>query len=339
MCYRGYGVVNGGVNGLLRRISTTRKTLRDEWRSLRRLRNRSGHLAAVDITRPLVAGDVPLMAGIRNEMSHLPAFLAHYRALGVTRFLIVDDRSEDGTAEFLARQPDVDLYTSELRFREAELGVLWYQELACRHGLDRWYLVVDADEYLVYEGMDRHRLPDLIRSLERRGLKRLLAPMIDLYPSMSLAQAGHDPQRMPWEIADHFDASGYSMSAGPYGPVIYGGGMNRVFGNEIRQKLPSVFWDRRTSYYKTIHFPLPYSYSPYRVFGVLLHFKCFSNLGQRALAAIADNQHYGDAVAYRRYHQVVEADANLCLMSEDSIRYEGPDQLVRLGFMEPIGYD
>ena len=42
-----------------------------------------------------------------TRCSSSPAFLAHYRRLGADRFVILDDRSTDGTVAFLAAQPDV----------------------------------------------------------------------------------------------------------------------------------------------------------------------------------------------------------------------------------------
>ena len=59
---------------------------------------------------------LPLCAVVRNEMYFLPAFLAHYRGLGVGHFLMLDDRSDDGTRAFLASQPDVTLIGSGRRY-------------------------------------------------------------------------------------------------------------------------------------------------------------------------------------------------------------------------------
>src|SRR5690606_19203103 len=54
----------------------------------------------------------------RNESFFLDAFLAHYRALGVERFIVLDDRSTDGSLEFLAAEPDVMIVGSDLRYGE-----------------------------------------------------------------------------------------------------------------------------------------------------------------------------------------------------------------------------
>lgn len=62
------------------------------------------HAVAGDPERPF---RFPLTGILHNEMHFLPAFLPHYRKLGVDRFFFIDDRSDDGTLEFLALQDDV----------------------------------------------------------------------------------------------------------------------------------------------------------------------------------------------------------------------------------------
>ena len=60
--------------------------------------------------------NVNLYAIIRDEMFNLPAFFSHYRDLGVQQFLVLDDGSVDGSSEFLCKQPDCVVLTSDIRF-------------------------------------------------------------------------------------------------------------------------------------------------------------------------------------------------------------------------------
>ena len=53
------------------------------------------------------APGLPLVAIARNESALLPAFLAHYRTLGVRRFFILDDASDDGSPDLLAAQSEL----------------------------------------------------------------------------------------------------------------------------------------------------------------------------------------------------------------------------------------
>lgn len=63
-------------------------------------------------TKPLTLRetDVPLFCVQRNEMIKLPAFLEYYRNLGITKFIFIDNNSDDGSFEFLIEQPDCYVY-------------------------------------------------------------------------------------------------------------------------------------------------------------------------------------------------------------------------------------
>lgn len=56
---------------------------------------------------PRHSHEILLFSKCRNESLRLPAFLRHYRNLGVNRFFIVDNESTDGSTEYLVTQPDV----------------------------------------------------------------------------------------------------------------------------------------------------------------------------------------------------------------------------------------
>lgn len=288
-------------------------------------------------TRPLLPDDVPLIMSVRNELSRLPPFLRHYRSLGVTRFLVVDDQSSDGSREFLIDQPDTEVHESDIRFQAANCGTMWHYALAQRYGFGRWYVVVDADEYLVYPGMEGRPLPAVFDWLDRNGMRRLLAPMIDLFPVGRLADAHFNPDGWPWEVATHFDLNGYFMRARSVGPLVAGGAAERILGSDhLLQKYPIIFWDRKTVHFPDIHNPYPYYRSVSRILGCLLHFKIFADLEQRALEAIDDGQHAQNASKYRAYYETVSGGLELQTDGINSVPYEGPEQLASLGMMERI---
>ena len=98
---------------------------------------------------PLRPNDLPLVFITHNDMTLISKFLLHYRKLGVTRFICVDDISKDGTREYLLEQSDVDVWTSPVRYSDARRGRRWREQLFGIYGLNRWYLHVDSDEFLV----------------------------------------------------------------------------------------------------------------------------------------------------------------------------------------------
>lgn len=92
-------------------------------------RKRNKIQPAHDRTSEFPTDAILAFSAVRNEMLRLPYFLKHYRALGVDHFLIVDNDNDDGTAEFLAAQPDVSLWTTKHSYRLARFG--WIGWVGC----------------------------------------------------------------------------------------------------------------------------------------------------------------------------------------------------------------
>ena len=54
--------------------------------------------------------EIRLFAKVRNEAERLPYFLAYYRTLGVNRFFIIDNCSNDHTVDILRENDDCHLF-------------------------------------------------------------------------------------------------------------------------------------------------------------------------------------------------------------------------------------
>jgi hypothetical protein len=281
--------------------------------------------------------DIVLLSVVRNEFPQIISFLDYYRSLGISRFAIVDDRSEDGTLEFLLDQSDVDVFTSSKTYSESERGNFWRHDLVRRYGVNRWYVMVDADEYLVYDGMDSHDLKDLAKWIQKQGMKHLLAPMIDMYPSGNLRDFPFDPSRAPWHVADHFDASGYDRTTSPQHVKIRGGPRSRLFGRHTLTKYPLIFWDRLTIV-NSIHGHLPYWRNHIDPHGVLLHFKFFSDFTGKAKVAVEENQHWNNASKYKEYLSGTIDKPEFSVMGDASRKYTGVEDLIDVGLAKSISW-
>ena len=147
-----------------------------------------------------------LTSVVRDEMFFLPAFLEHYRAIGVGRFVFLDDRSADGTREFLLEQPDCMVLESGRRYGDivaldhpiarrvwerkggrrlpdgrVRLAHVWRNLLIRRYAGMSWTVQADADEFLrLPEGMT---LQDMAARLEASGRTAAWSVMLDLYPA------------------------------------------------------------------------------------------------------------------------------------------------------------
>jgi hypothetical protein len=291
---------------------------------------------------PLAPGAVLLAAVIRNEIARLPVFLAHYRRLGVDRFMVIDNDSDDGGREFLASERDVDLWHARGSYFAAHKGRLWIeavvQAIACGH----WLLKADADEFLVYDGMDCHDLKDLVALLARRGERRLSAPMVDVYgrgPIRATPFPAGDLLQAEW----WFDADGYEVEESPYGRLLTGGPRTRAFTRpegpikHYLQKYPLSRYDAATSDF-WVHRPYPYHWNRIPTLGAFLHAKFTADFPARVERAVVEKQHARRSELYQVYQAHLRRCPDLSLFGPGSRRYCGPQSLIDTGIMEAIDW-
>jgi len=299
--------------------------------------NTESTLSPCNNYKSLKPNDIPAILLVRNDRPFLPSLLQHYRKIGVDRFLIVDDQSEDGSTEYLLSQPDVNLHHSHLRYGAAARGKIWRNELLKRYGTKRWYLSIDSDEYLLYNDMDNFNLRDLIRWLEQKRMKRLASFMLDFYPELRIREAQYSEGEEPWKLANHFDAEGYQVENHRLGIKITGGVRGHTFGlRPMLQKFPLFYNDCLTGYFKTIHFPSPYWRNFGPVYSVLAHFKFFGDFLERASNAVLDKNYWSGARHYQVQHKKISEDPNFTFMTPESVKYTGPSQFAELGLAKKI---
>ena len=328
---------------------------RRRWRRrrglLRGLRRRRELLAVADRTDAIRRGDILLFMTLRNEAQRLPHFLAHYRALGVRHFLVVDNASTDASRELLADAPDVSLWLTEASYRRARYGMDWMQALMMRHGHGHWCLCVDADELLVYPHHDTRPLPALAEHLEQSGEAMMGALMLDLYPKGPLEAARYRPGQDPVEVLGWYDRANYTIrEKRDLGALwIQGGPRSRVFLADTPErgptltKVPLVKWDRRYAWVNSTHSLLPRRLNAIfdaeggeKLSGVLLHTKFLPGIAAKSTEEKTRRQHFGEPGAFDGYYAALSASPDL--WSPASTPYRGWRQLEAEGLMSRGGW-
>ncbi len=340
----------GGRRGSLRRAWSAWR-LRWKRRRLlwRVIRARRALTPLADRTALIRPGDILAFTTLRNEMQRLPEFLAHYRRLGVRHFLIVDNASTDGSADFLRGQPDVSLWRTGDSYRGSRFGLDWIGWLLLRHGHGHWCLSVDADELLIYPHCDSRDLLALTAHLEARGIPGMGALMLDLYPQGPLDQPvpeGSVTQQLPW-----FDPGPYrcQVMQPRRNRWVQGGVRERVFFADRPQrsptlnKLPLIRWNWRYAQVNSAHSLLPAHLNDLydgpgdaRLSGVLLHSKFLPGIAARSAEELSRRQHFADPDAYAGYHRALTGAP--VLWHEGSVRYRDWRQLAELGLMGGSGW-
>ena len=299
-----------------------------------------------DRTAQIRPGDVLLFSTLRDEYVRLPYFLQYYRDLGIAHFLIVDNDSSDGGTEYLARQPDVSLWTTKASYKRSRFGVDWLNWLQSRYGHGHWTLVVDPDEFLVYPFCDTRPIRALTDWLDSSAVKSFGAMLLDMYPKGRLDAVPYRAGQDPMEIAAWFDPGNYMIEKNRlYGNLwIQGGPRARMFFADRPKKAPAlnktplVRWDRRYAYDSSTHMLLPrglnLTYDEWggeKASGILLHAKFLDTFTAKAEEELSRAQHYSGSMEYKAYAARVRDNPELwCKWSEKYINWR---QLEILGLM------
>ncbi|MFW8633835.1 glycosyltransferase family 2 protein [Cribrihabitans pelagius] len=325
--------------------------LRRKRRLLRALRKGRELRAVQDNTGAIRPDDVLLVSTMRNEQIRLPYFLDYYRKMGVGHFLLVDNGSTDGTADYLRGMEDVSFWHTEASYKQAGFGIDWMNGLKRRYAHGHWVLVADPDEFFIYPFCDSRPIQALTGWLDDCGARSFPAMLLDLYPKGPLDAVPYRAGQDPMEIAHWFDSGNYTLSRNPeYGNLwIQGGPRARVFfdGDPYRapalNKIPLVKWHRRYAYESSTHALLPRGLNQVyareggeRASGALLHAKFLDTFTAKASEELARRQHYADSVEYMAYAgQLAKHPELWCRWSEKYINWR---QLEILGLMSKGGW-
>jgi hypothetical protein len=318
----------------------------------------------------LLTGGGVVYGVVHNELYFLPSFFEHYRALGVSLFLILDDRSNDGTSEFLAKQPDCVVLSSAYRYGDRIEGErvahLWKNAIPLLLLQGRWAICADADEFLfIPQGF-----PDIAAftaALDARGASAVIGSMVDFYPATvgELSQAASPPDRAAlFSAFPYFDVGPYFRWRDEGGrPVVLDGGVRerllRKFSIHKRRfdkkglhllarrlrglfraernfawvtKMPLVRWDAEKRYLNAHTL----NQEPDRSLSLAIaHFKFTGFLDRKIATATASRAHAGGSRAYFAYAELLSAmrAGDGSFLCERSRRFDGPESLVRAGLL------
>ncbi len=323
-----------------------RRLLARSWRKRKQL------TALADRTTCLPRDAILCFGTMRNEMARLPYWLRHHRDLGVDHFLIVDNGSDDGTADFLQSQPDVSLWQTFGSYKKSRFGVDWLTVLMMRHGHGHWCLTLDADELFVYAHHDVRGLRALTDWLDWQDRPSMGALMLDMYPRGHLGAVRHDPEADPVQALPYFDAGNHVMVRQPKLENLWVQGGVRArcfFASDPRRaptlsKVPLVKWHWRYAYVSSTHSLLPRKLN--HVYaedgseaptGVLLHTKFLPNIVAKSTEEKTRRQHFENSDLYQGYYDALIGDP--ILWCEASTRYAGWQQLEGLGLMSRGGWE
>lgn len=283
------------------------------------------------------AAPVAVVACLRNEIAMLPRFFEHYRALGVTGFLMADNGSDDGSFEFLAEQPDVALFAVDTEYSQSRYGVAWQQALMANFRAGRWSLVADLDEFLFWNTDLAGDLRALVDSGDFAGADAARVFMLDMYPGGPLAEADFVAES-PFAQAAFVDREPFLAVSGGRGPYTDA----PTWTSALRHRLipgarPELFVAQKIALLK---------YRPWMRLSAGLHFVSDVRLARRELlfahfkynaafranaqAEVARRQHFNDAEEYRKYLALISEGRDVIHAPGVSVRWDESETVRRI---------
>ncbi len=317
-----------------------------------------------------------MFSTMKNEMTFLPAWLAHHRSIGFEQFLIWDDASDDGSFDYLSGQDDVVIMRSDLGFGDAVLyldpdGVEkadragTYFKIALPHlFFDGAYVgYVDADEFLLLPpGVTS--IAEVVARLEQEGAPSAVASVVEFFPASVSGLSGSVPQSLdgllkayPYFEAEQLvdlvpDAQpklvGKAKTTRLFNtfsvePKVVRSGWQRIwmsskakkaqrFQKSARHKTPLVRRDAQTRLTGSHYANLPPSPD---VLLCVAHFVFTAQFAEKIARATEWGAHANGAAKYRYYAELLDKMAGVenGFLGENSVAYEGPEQLVAAGLM------
>ncbi len=324
-------------------IDASRKVFRERLRHrhAERLRKLGGQL--VCRRKPsnfrIVPGDVVLLTVVRDEADLIRTFHEYYTSIGVDWFIVVDNASSDGTAEYLESQPNVCLYWTDKSFSGAGQGDCWVNSLFDTYDHDHWWLHVDADEFLVVPHVEEHGLRPTINYMSDREDEAMVAFMMDMYPGrfgdLAARRGATDQAALPWHVCPYFDNNyRFTPSDKPPHVDIRGGVRERLFDvrSPILTKTPIIRSGRDIRLLRCGHFISPARVAD--VSGALLHFKIFGDVKTKFAMRAARKEHAHRSRLWIDYAEWANNGKDDDRMTCDlSVSYQSSHQLIELGLM------
>ena len=272
-----------------------------------------------------------LIVVVKDDLLRMRLLFSHYRRLGVSQFVILDNGSTDGTAAFCASQPDTRVYHVATPY-EGNRKEGWVERVIRSIGVNRWYIVADSDELLDYPGSESHSVQALIQAQLALGNRRLYGYMLDMYADSTLYSVDCAPEDIPQKFC-FFDVDTYVMDEALYGMRLpMGGPRQRITGCKIWAGKCPVFLFEEEMSILSAHFMQPIvQISDTSLCCVLRHYKYLRQ--DRSLYRYREAAASGFGYTSREYQAINEiADQNQATVMyyENSRKYRDSYSLAAL---------
>ena len=256
----------------------------------------------------------------RNEKEKLESFLDYYRELGVDKFYVIDNASDDNTLTYLSKFKDIELISTPQAYSQSLYGVKWCDIFIKSKRINKWNLIIDADELLILN--DFKNLKELKNYLDENSYDSLYVPFIDMYSKNAIKDTPLKKGLENLKECGYYDKvffTYYTLQGGIVGnlPTFQGGVRFRHFNlnTVVLNKIPFFKYNPKMKLREGLHWID--NCNPLFGEGVLLHFKYTHFFYDYVEREIKRGQHWNNASEYKQYYEVIKNHPEFSLFDKD----------------------
>ena len=299
--------------------------------------------AQIEVVRRRQPGDrhCPIVVlCVKNDRSRIEMLVKHYRKLGIERFAIIDNASDDGTFEWLLEQDDIDVYRTADPY-SSFVKEAWINRVVSMYGFCRWYLLTDSDELVKYVGMETHPITDVVSFAEHNGYDRLEALTLDMYSAKGLYAPIDENSTIEdeycWMDTDSYEEGPKQVGAETVQRLTGGPRKRKMNASPTLMKYPLVFFKPGTLS-ANAHFPFPYKeLNEVPCVLAIMHYKFLPEDQKEYMRRATASSGFGlGGGYYRSYIQNINKPETF--MYEGSRKYVDSQSLVGLPYIQTIPF-
>ena len=283
----------------------------------------------------ILPNDIILICVEKNDLIKLKKFIKHHRNIGINKFIILDNNSTDGSFEWLLKQKDVILLKTKDKYSSIN-RVAWINRIIAHYGDNRWYIVLDSDELLIYNDCENKKIQDVIKYCKKNNIIRARSLMIDMYAKKEYYNNGNIENY--YNECIYFDTNTYYQKQREDFINISGGMRERIFNMVPCLTKYPLFYFRKNDIHCSSHFLYPYKENFSSCILTLLHYKFLPGEIEKYRKIVKEENYYKGSWAYKKYLNIMEKES-LNFIYKNSNKYKNSNSLNIIDQYNKINWD
>lgn len=281
-----------------------------------------------------------LICVVKNDLERIKMSLIHYRNIGFKYFVYIDNKSDDGTFEYLKSQDDVNIYVCETEYTSINREA-WINRIISHYGFNRWYLCVDSDELFAYENFEKISIQEYIKKANELKIRRIRSVMIDMYSKNNIFSEDDSLENIQ-DVYCYFDSDTYYSDKSYKYEIVRGGPRERLLKNNeskpqfLLTKYP-LFKFMPGDIQGYSHFQYPYKYN-YNIpcTSVLLHYKFLYSDFEKYKIRVEKQNYSSGSLEYKTYLNAYYSGKELSFYNSKSKKFESSYSLKQISVLKNI---